>query len=1087
MSFKKINNITGWIVCAIASAVYILTAEAGGSLWDCGEFVSSCFKVQVPHPPGAPLFVLLGRIFIVVFGDNPMSAAKAVNVMSALASGFTILFLFWTITHFARKIFHKESGELTGQQIYTVMAAGVVGALAYTFSDSFWFSAVEGEVYALSSLFTALVFWMMLKWEHSASEATADKWIILIFFMMGLSIGVHLLNLLTIPAIVMIYYFKRYNVTPWGTFWAFVIGCGVTGITQKVVIQYSVKAAGSFDVFFVNSLGLPFFSGFIFYFALLGGLIWYGIRIANSNKISTLKFGIWLFLIIFTVMYPMIGDDNTAVFILKLVVAGGAAFALANYGYNSLKKNPYFLKLAMWCFAFMLFGYSTYVTTMIRSNSDPAVDMFNVDNPMSLVGYLGREQYGDFPLIYGQVFTATPEEYKEGDKKYSKGKDKYIFTGYDVVPKYAADDMMFLPRVWDASNDQGHADFYKRWLNLDEGEKPTQLDNIKWAVSYQIGWMYLRYFGWNFIGKQNDLQGFGNVRDGNTITGVSVVDNAMLGNQSKMPETLRTNKAHNTLFALPFILGIIGAFYQYKKDDRDFLVTFLLFFFTGFAIVFYLNQAGNQPRERDYAYVGSFYAFAIWIGLGVMQVKEWMQKFLSGSVANYAASLVCLLAVPVLMASQEWDDHDRSQKTLARDLARDYLESCAPNAILFSYGDNDTYPLWYAQEVEGIRRDVRVINYSLLGIDWYINQLRYKVNESAPIDVIWTSEQIEGSKRDFIRFYEKPGLSDQGHYVDLYSLMKDFVGSDDPTAQVPLSDGTSTNFLPVKKVSVPVDVEFVRKNGTVNPSDSVVSEMRFEIGRNILMKNDLAVLNIIAANKWKRPIYFTSPGSQQIGFDQYLRADGLSYRLVPVVMNPGNNVNADWTKNIMMNKFTFGNATAKGIYFDEENRRHLFGIRQSYAEAANNLATQGRKDEAKQLLAKVDSGMPERTVPYGIVSRGNQHDMVSTQMVEASYKSGDQALASKIAARVRKDIDEQLNYYAYLGDMSVLELRQAVQDIMENKADNLNNRQKGVFLEIRQAFGLKEYLDNMERVYKNAAPAIPESPGVIKNTPDSNK
>lgn len=1081
MSFKKINNITGWIVWLIASTVYIMTAEAGGSLWDCGEFISSCFKVQIPHPPGAPLFVLLGRIFIVAFGDDPLTAAKAVNIMSALASGFTILFLFWTITHFARKIFHKESNELSGQQVFTVMAAGVVGALAYTFSDSFWYSAVEGEVYALSSLFTALVFWMMLKWEHSANEPGADRWIVLIFFMMGLSIGVHLLNLLTIPAIVMIYYFKRYNVTAWGTFWAFLIGCAITGVTQKFVIQYTVKAAGQFDIFFVNSLGMPFFSGFIFYFALLGILIWYGIRIAGHESISTLKFGVWLFLMIFTLAYPFLGSGSTAGLIFKTLLAGGLAFAVASYGYETLKRNPYFLKLAMWCFTFMLLGYSTYVTTMIRSNADPAVDMYNVDNPMSLVGYLGREQYGDFPLLYGQVFTATPESYEDGEKKYVKGADKYIEAGYDAIPKYAPEDMMLFPRVWDASNDQGHADFYKRWLNLDEGEKPTQVDNIRWAITYQIGWMYLRYFGWNFVGKQNDLQGFGNVRDGNTITGLSFVDNTLLGNQAKLPSTLQKNKANNTLFALPLILGLIGLFYQYKKDQQDFLVTFLLFLFTGLAIVFYLNQAGNQPRERDYAYVGSFYAFAIWIGLGVMQVKEWFQRFIPSNISNLAAGAVTLLAVPVLMASQEWDDHDRSRKVLARDLARDYLESCAPNAILFTYGDNDTYPLWYAQEVEGIRRDVRVINYSLLGIDWYINQLRYKVNESEPIDVIWGPEKIEAGKRDFVRYYEKAGISDQNRYIDLYSLMKDFIGSDDPNNQVPMSDGSMINFFPVKKVSIPVDVNAVRANGTVNPTDSVVGEVRFEIAKNILMKNDLAVLNVIAANKWQRPIYFTSPGSQGMGFDRFLRSDGLSYRLVPVEINQQNTVNGDWAKNVLMEKFSFGNAQTKGVYFDEENRRHLIGIRQAYAEAANHLAINGKKDDAKALLNKVDKGMHVENMPYGLVSRGNQHNMVSVQLVEAAYKAEDQQLAGRITGAVRKDLDEQLAYYAYLGDMSVQEMRQAVQDILENKADNLSNRQKGVFQEMRMAFGLKDYLDNIERSFKNPAPAIPETPEVIQN------
>ena len=1082
MSFQKVNNITGWIVALIACTVYIMTAEAGGSLWDCGEFVSSCFKLQVPHPPGAPLFVLLGRIFIVLFGNDPLTAAKAVNVMSALASGFTILFLFWTITHFARKIMHKEEKELGAQQIFTIMAAGVVGALAYTFSDSFWFSAVEGEVYALSSFFTALVFWMMLKWEHQADQPGADKWIILIFFMMGLSIGVHLLNLLTIPAIVMIYYFKRYPVTKWGTFWAFIIGCVITGVVQKAVIQYTIQSAGSFDIFFVNNLGLPFFSGFAFYFILLAGLIWYGIRLASHKEIGKTAFTIWLILMAFAVLFPFFSSGSGGAIAFKVILVAALVGAIAYYGFSALKKNPYFLKLAMWCFGFMMIGYSTYLTTMIRSSADPAVDMFNVDNPMALVGYLGREQYGDFPLIYGQVFTAQPTEYADGDKKFAKGKDNYIHTGNDVVPVYAPEDKMFLPRVWDASNDQGHADFYKRWLGLADGEAPTQGHNIKWALSYQIGWMYLRYFGWNFVGKQNDLQGFGNVRDGNTITGISFIDNALLGNQEKLPDSIQKNKAHNKLFALPLLLGLIGLFYQYKKDDRDFLVTFLLFFFTGLAIVFYLNQAGNQPRERDYAYVGSFYAFAIWIGLGVMQVKDWLQKFL-GKTANYVAFGLCLLAVPVLMASQEWDDHDRSKKVLARDLARNYLESCAPNAILFSFGDNDTYPLWYAQEVEGIRRDVRVINYSLLGIDWYINQLRYKVNGSDPIDVIWTPQQIEGGKRDFIRFFERPGISDQNRYVDLYSLMHDFVGSDDPQNMLPAQDGSTMNYFPVKKVSVPVDENVVRQNKTVNPEDSVLSEIRFEIPRNILLKNDLAVLNIIAANKWKRPIYFTSPFNE-LGFAQYLRNDGMSYRLVPVAGE--NQSNTSWAYDKLTKDFSFGNAQTKGVYFDEENRRHLLSIRQAYAEAAVGLASKGKKEEARKLLEKVETGMHEENMPIAMVSRSNQHNMISAQLAEAAYRAGDTARADKYVSALRKDLDQQIAYYSYLGDMSRDQLMQAVMDIMTNKADNLSNRQKSLFLDIRQAFALQEYLRNMESMYKAApAPLNLEAPGVIRNAADT--
>jgi hypothetical protein len=535
----------------------------------------------------------------------------------------------------------------------------------------------------------------------------------------------------------------------------------------------------------------------------------------------------------------------------------------------------------------------------------------------------------------------------------------------------------------------------------------------------------------------------------------------MLGNQDKIPSSIRNNKANNKLFALPFILGILGILYQYKKGKNGSFVSFLLFFFTGLAIVFYLNQAGNQPRERDYAYVGSFYAFAIWIGLGVMQVKDWLAKFTSQTVANASAALVCLLAVPVLMAAEEWDDHDRSKKQIARDLAKNYLESCAPNAILFTFGDNDTYPLWYAQEVEGIRKDIRVINYSLLGIDWYINQMRYKVNESAPIDVIWGADKIEGGKRDYIRFYEREGLTDQNRYVELYSLMNDFVGSDDQAAQVQMQDGTWMNYLPVKKVSVPVDIAKVRKNGTVEATDSVASDMRFEIPKDILMKNDLAVLNIIAANKWDRPIYFTSPFGE-LGFGQYLRNEGQSYRLVPVAGQ--NMVNARTSYDVLKNKFAFGSANIPGVYFDEENRRHLVGIRQSYAEAANQLALQGDSAKARELLQIADKNLLEENIPYAMVSRQNQHNTISVQFVEAAYKAGDKKLATKVSAAVMKDVNEQLAYYAFLGDMSVPELLQAVQDILSNKADNLSNEQRQIFIEIRQAIIIQEYLRNLESV-----------------------
>ncbi|BAV05255.1 glycosyltransferase family 117 protein [Filimonas lacunae] len=1090
MNFKRVNNVTGWVVCAIACIVYILTAEAAGSLWDCGEFVSSCFKVQIPHPPGAPLFVLLGRIFIVLFGDKPDMAAKGVNMMSALASGFTILFLFWSITHFARKIVVGKvvdaAKELTTAQLIGIMGAGAVGALAYTFSDSFWYSAVEGEVYAMSSFFTALVFWAILKWDAQADEPGADRWIVFIFFAIGLSIGVHLLSLLNIPAIVMVYYFRRrssFNYTQlrkyfmWftiiggvaafvlafaagqseansergvaadstmaglvilgaavaigllylveklnpktkeyagGTYIFFIIACVLTGVVQVAVIQYSVKAAGYFDIFFVNSLGLPFSSGFIFFFILVGVFAWFMLRYAN-------------------------------------------------------KKGWAYLRLGIWCMIFTLLGYSTYVTTMIRSSADPSIDMYNVDNPMSLVGYLGREQYGDFPLLYGQKFTAQPVDYKEGATKYQRADGKYVTIGKDMKYVYAPEDKMVFPRMWDASNDQGHADYYAYFMGIGKNKDgtyeraPDFLDNIRYFAGYQNYFMYLRYFLWNFSGKQNDVQGVfaGNVRDGNWITGIGFIDNIMYGDQSLMPDSMKNNKAHNRLFALPLILGLLGLFFHFRKRGDDALVTMLLFFFTGFAIVVYLNQAGYQPRERDYAYVGSFYAFAIWIGLGVLKVQEWLTKAVNQSMAASLATVVCLLAVPAVMAQQEWDDHDRSKKLLAPDLAKDYLNSCDTNAIVFTFGDNDTYPLWYAQEVEGVRPDIRVINTSLLGIDWYINQLRNKVNSSDPIDVIFTADQIEGRKRDYVMFQPKSSIP-ENRYYDLYDMMKNYVGSDDPNKMVNRGGGDMYNSFPVHKVSVPVDQNVVRTNGTVNANDSVVSELRFDIPKNGLMKNDLALLNVIAANKWKRPIYFTNQYGE-LGFGQYLRKDGLTYRLIPV---QNSYINTESMKDKLMNKFRYGSANIPGVYFDEENRRHLNTIRRAYAELALDLSFKNRKPEAREVLKKIDDMMLSGNFPYGMVSRGNEHNRLSMIFLESAYRAEDTELAAKVLKSVRTDLQQQLKFYNGLSGV---------------KAENMD-------YDRRNTESMLNDLKQMEQMYtgkkEGAGIGGPEGPKTLAN-PDS--
>ncbi len=1182
MNFRKVNNITGWVVFLIALATYMFTREARGSLWDCGEFVSSAYKMELPHPPGAPMFTILGRFFIILFGDNGQTAANAVNFMSAMASAATILFLFWSVTHFARKMFVNVGEELTSQQLFTTMAAGVVGALAYNFSDSFWFSAVEGEVYALSSFFTALVFWAMLKWEHAdehagkdaGAKARADRWIIFLFFMVGLSIGVHLLNLLSIPAIVMIYYFRRYFKTePFKSdaaifkkdpvlIWtagisfgivmllvianllnkendlvgvamiigfigaailliriyskyksirsiitAFAVGCLVTGIVQLAVIQYSMKAAGLFDVFFVNSLSLPFFSGFSFYFIALAALIVWAFRF-NEKNISRSRMITWFILFLGLSALPFItGLGSDSIKVLKFLLVAGVA-ALIGYFFKSGGLRV--LKLSLWCYAFIMLGYFLYFTVLIRSNANPAIDMNNVDNPISLVYYLSREQYGSAPLVYGPHFDAQPNDIDTtGEMRYIKGTNRYIPTGHAREYKYPASDKQLFPRVWDPSNDQGHANFYIQWLSLQQEPNPisgkgqympTYSNNAEWFFTYQMGLMYWRYFMWNFSGKQNDIQGMGNVRDGNWITGISFIDNNRLGDQSRIPDSIKHNKAHNKLYMLPFILGIVGCVFQFLRNRRDWAVNFLLFFMTGIAVVIYLNQPGNQPRERDYAYVGSFYAFAIWIGLAVVAfVKMAQQKddkklfnnaILYGSVLtfiitllstafrgsggsifltclmvtalfalvsigitflvralssggqntrilNIATGLVCLI-VPLLMAQQVWDDHDRSNKTLAPDLAKDYLESCEPNAVLFTFGDNDTYPLWYAQEVEGVRPDIRIINYSLLGIDWYINQLRYKVNESDSMDVVWSPSQMEGGKRDYVVYAPKPNIPNNQYY-DLLDLMKNYVGSDDP-AKMDYSRGEPLNSFPITKVSIPVNRDLVLKNKTVNPTDSIVSELRFELPARALMKNDLAILNILAANNWKRPIYFTSP-FDNLGFATYMRKDGMTYRLVPVVTkDPRPNWvfeqtidsleqnkyrqslaarqiwdnNDDLMYKNLSEKFLFGGANKRGTYFDEENRRHLLNIRSVFGEAAGNLADEGKKEEAQKLIDKAEAGISPENLPYGMTSRYNNHNQTGLVYLEACYKAGKTDIAEKVRLSIRKDLEDQKKYYDYL-------------------------------------------------------------------------
>ena len=1098
MNFNRLNNIVGWIVGLIACTVYVMTMEPTGSLWDCGEFISSAFKLQVPHPPGAPMYILLGRLFIVLFGDDPASAGRGVNFMNAIASGITILFLFWTITHFARKIVQKGHEELTGNQLFIAMASGVVGALAYTFSDSFWYSAVEGEVYALSSLFTAIVFWAILKWEHEVDMESktdghkfsrADRWLIFIFYMMGLSIGVHLLNLLTIPAIVMVYYFKRYKVSNWGTFWAFLLGCIITGIVQVVIIQWSIKGAGAFDIFFVNEIGTPFFVGFGIYFLVLGGLLALGLRF-TSQQISKFRgFPIWLSAIVLLFCFPFINSGGT----FLLLLLGITGFVILCY--YSKEKISSFLKIAIWSTIFVIIGYSTYFTTLIRASANPSVDMYNVDNPVSLVGYLSREQYGDWPVVYGPYFTEelTNEDYVESGDVYVKGKTKYEPAGKMRKLNYSGMETAHLfPRTWDGGNERNQESVYRNFGGLEQGEDPTMATDIRYFMSYQFRWMYWRYFMWNFAGKQNDLQGFGNIRDGNWQSGVGFIDNKIFGisTDQQLPDTAgKTNKANNKLYFLPFLLGVAGFIHQYKRTRRDFIINFLLFFFTGFAIVIYLNQAGQQPRERDYAYVGSFYAFAVWIGLGVIWVRDQLTRFMKGSTAvpGYLAFGISLLAVPVLMASQEWDDHDRSQKTLARDLGFDYLESCEKDAIVLTFGDNDTYPLWYSQEVEGKRPDLRVINYSLLGTDWYVNQLRYKLNQSAPVDVIFTPEQIQGENRNVIPYYAMPGY-DQAKYYDLHDILKNVVASEDPAKKVAMQSGDMANVFPVKKVSIPVDVEAMKKTLKLNPGDTIVSEVKLDINKTYLQKNDLALLAVLASNKWKRPIYVTSTAElRNLGLEKYVRMEGLTYRIVPI---ENSQVETDVAYKNVMEKFVYGGANRKGTYFDEENRRHINSLRQTHAVLGKFLAYTGRKDSAMKVLNKYDQNVDQTNVPYGMTSnRGNFHNDVTKEFLEAAYLAGDTKLAAKVHASLKKDLEQQMKYYRFLGEneMNNDQLAMQAAQILNNKPGDLSKKQEPFVYDIYTAYQMLRELEAMTQQFTAPKAASPSenAPVNLQNPNDS--
>lgn len=738
MEYKKLNNIIGWIIWAIASFVYLSTIEPTTSFWDCGEFIAAAYNLEVGHPPGAPLFMLIGRFFTMF--TTPENAAVAINAMSALSSSFTILFLFWSITAIIKKIVVK-TGEMDKAAMVAVFGSAVVGSLAYTFSDSFWFSAVEGEVYAMSSLFTAAVFWGILKWDAVAHESHSTRWLVFIAYLMGLSIGVHLLNLLAIPAMVFLYYFKTRDLTAKRFFIASGVSVLILGIVQFGIIPGTYKLASIFELFMVNTLGMPFHSGLVFYFILLAGLVAYGL-------------------------------------------------------YYTQQKGKVLWNTVLLCFSVIIIGYSTYSVILIRSAANPPMDENNPENVFSLLSYLNREQYGSAPFLSGQFYN-TPldsrEPFVEGKVVYYQNKEtgKYEATnkGEKDKPNYDDKASGFFPRMW--SSQGNHVRDYKMWVDIkgknvraSNGETikiPTFGDNLAFLFNYQWGHLYWRYFMWNFAGRQSDIQNStpNEIVNGNWISGIKPIDAARLGNQDKLSKSVTENKGHNRYFLLPLILGIIGLIYQFIKDPKDWLILALLFFFTGLAINFYTNPPSPQPRERDYAYVGSFYVFAIWIALGVYALYEILGKKIQRLASAGLVTTVCLLAVPVLMANQNWDDHDRSKRYTARDFAKNYLSSCAPNAILFTNGDNDTFPLWYVQDVEGFRTDVRVVNLSLLNTDWYIEQMRRKAWDSDGIPQMLPDHKIRQNTNDYVYVYDR-GI--EGH-TDVDEIIK-FVTDDSPKSKI---------------------------------------------------------------------------------------------------------------------------------------------------------------------------------------------------------------------------------------------------------------------------------------------------------------
>ncbi len=1060
MNYKKWNNLLGWLVFAIAAFTYISTVEPTASFWDCGEYIATSYRLEVGHPPGAPTFLLVGRLFSMFAA--PENVAYMVNLISALSSAFTILFLFWTITALAKKLFTLKTGEdeLSKGDMVGTLGAAIIGSLAYTWSDTFWFSATEGEVYALSSLMTAISFWAILKWESKAHEPKADRWIILIAYLIGLSIGIHLLNLLAIPAIAYVIYFKKFKPNLKGMLIAGALGVVTLGGIQSVVIPGIVDWAAGFEFVMVNRFGLPFHLGSVIFMILLLGAIVYGI----AYTIKTHR-PVW----------------NTA--LLSLLV--------------------------------IMIGYSSFVLILIRSNANTPIDENNPENLVNLLSYLNREQYGDFPLAYGQYFNSPLDRetpYLDGTPVYypnqETGKYEISDDRKNSKPNYASEFKGVFPRMW--SPKKNHVRAYKEWSDFKgkpikfrdaRGQtttirKPTFGENISYFMKYQVGWMYFRYFMWNFSGRQNDTQGHGNFMDGNWMTGVGFIDEAHVGNQAELPSYLEGQKARNFYLAIPLILGLLGMIFHFRSDSQTAWVVLLLFFFTGLAIVLYLNQYPFQPRERDYAYAGSFYAFAIWIGFGVLALYDAARNLtvkdlgmtiaytaggsiglilvgtLFGGNTSFAylmfyiaivssvllavmygigqvikdqklqaglATVLCLSG-PILMAKEGWDDHDRSNRYTARAIAKNYLDSCEKDAILFTNGDNDTFPLWYLQEVEGYRTDVRIVNLTLASTEWFIDMIRRQAYEGKPIQLSMEKDDYRQGTRDYVPIVERKKSDAHINVSDLVSFVLD------EQNQEMFGQGQKMNYFPTRNFRVPVDSATVVSNGTVGPeyANRVVDAIEWEVGGQYVLKSELVMLDILANNNWERPIYYanTMPKSSYFGLEEYMQHEGFTYRLVPYKVKDDRNqfgyfgeVKTDIMYTNMMEEFAFGNMEDPGVFLDENNLRFVTNLRLNFSRLADALVKEGDNERAEAVLDKCMAMTVTVNTPK---------DVTLIQVTESYFQVGNNEKGMGLAKMLGDNYMEHLRYYASL----------------DRKYTTSVNR------EVNQAFAVIQQLKNLSKRYK---------------------